>query len=155
MMKTLSALLGIALLLSGCHAVYNTKDASRRELSRAGSAVVVRPDRYVLFGTRSMRDYLEVVYETFSLNDAGLPVVEMGLRNKGGEHWYDLNAQDFTLYAQAVFYKPSRDQQDAKSAPLYRTNKQPVPMPRGEVADLRFVCPLRGAGGYQVIFSEK
>lgn len=154
-MKQMIALLGLALLLSGCHSVYNAESISAKDLSREGTAVVVRPDRYVLWGTRSMNDYLEVVYEDFGENQAGLAVVEMGIRNKGGEHWYDLKGPDFTLYAQAVFYREPVEGTAARSAPLYRTNKQPVPMPRGETSDIKFVCPVPGAGGYQVILSEK
>lgn len=154
-MKHILSLLAIGLLLGGCHSVYNTENVSTKDLSREGSAVVVRPDRYVLWGTRSMNDYLEVAYEDFSYNQAGLAVVQMGLRNKGGEHWYNRKAPDFTLYAQAVFYKEPVAGTATRSAPLYRSNKQPVPMPRGEVQDLKFVCPVQGAGGYQIILSEK
>lgn len=153
-MKQTIVLLGIGLLLSGCHSVYNTEPVSRKDLMREGSAVVVRPDRYVLFGTRSMRDHLEVVYEEFSQNQADMAQVKIGVRNKGGEHWWNLKGRDFTLYAQAVFYRQPVAGTGARSAPLYRTNKQPVPMSLGEISDMKFTCPVKGSGGYQIIFSE-
>jgi len=142
------------LLLSGCHSVYNAESTSGKDLAREGSAVVVRPDRYVIFGTRSMNDYLEVVYEEFLQNDAGLATVKIGARNKGGEHWWNRKGRDFTMYAQAVFYRQSVAGTTSRSAPLYSTNKQPVTLPLGKVSDMMFMCPVQGAGGYQIIFSE-
>ena len=146
---------GIAGLLStGCHTTYNAGGANPKELAKESTVVVVRPDRYTLLGTRSVRDYLEVTYDEMTRNAAGLPVVRVGVRNKGGEHWWDLRGPDFTIYAQAVFYAEPVTGVSARSAPLYRTNKQAVPMQRGETTDLSFACPVKAAKGYQVIFSE-
>ena len=141
--------------LSGCQSTYNAGSVSPKDLAKESTLVVVRPDRYTLLGTRSMRDYLEITYDELSRNKADMPVVRVGVRNKGGEHWWDLKAPNFTLYAQAVFYRNPVKGQSSRSAPLYRTNKQAVPMRRGETADLKFTCPVKEAEGYQVIFSEK
>ena len=154
-MKYFIALLMAVFMFCGCQSVYNVNRANQEGLSREGSTVVVRPDRYVLFGTRSMNDYLEIVYEKFSRNQAGMPMVQVGVRNTGGEHWWNLRGPDFTLYAQAVFYEAPVVGTESRSVPLYRTNKQPVPMLRGETSDLKFVCPVKEAQGYQVILSEK
>ena len=147
-------LLGIA-MLTGCRSVYNTSSADAGELAEESSVVVVRPDKYtLLFGTRSMRDYLEIIYEEFSVNDAGMPVVRLGLRNKGGEHLWDRKAKDFTLFAKATFYRDPVIGKTARSAPLYATNKQGVPMQRGETSDIVFTCPVGDAKGYQIVLSE-
>ncbi|MDH3982214.1 MAG: hypothetical protein OES84_04855 [Kiritimatiellaceae bacterium] len=153
MKKVLIGLLGVA-ILAGCKSVYNTSPAQAEELANEGTVVVVRPDRYVLFGTRSMRDYLEVVYEEFSTTDAGLPVVRVGLRNKGGQHWWDTKGKNFTLFAKVVFYSAPVEGSAARTAPLYSTNKRPIPMLRGETADVVFTCPVSGARGYQMVLSE-
>ncbi len=141
-------------LLAGCASMKSANPVEKKDLAEESSVVVVRPNRYTLLGTQSVRDYLEVLYEELSVNPAGYPIVRVGVRNKGGEHWWDLRGPDFTLYAQAVFYRDPVAGTDVRSAPLYRTNKQPVPMQRGETSDLVFVAPVKGAGGYQVIFSE-
>ncbi len=141
-------------LLSGCAAMKSANPVDRKDLAEESSVVVVRPNRYTLLGTQSVRDYLEVVYEEMSVNQAGYPVVRVGVRHKGGEHWWDLRSPDFTLYARAVFYRDPVAGTDTRSAPLYKTNKQPFPMKRGETTDMSFTAPVKGAGGYQVIFSE-
>ena len=145
----------LLLLLSGCRSTYNADPMKGKELAGEGRVVVVRPRRYTLLGTQSMRDYLEVVYEEMSENAAGYPVVRLGLRNKGGEHWWDLRGPDFTLFAQAVFYSQPVEGQAARGAPLYRTNRQGIPMKRGETSDITFTCPVKGARGYQIILSEE
>jgi hypothetical protein len=141
-------------MLTGCRAVFNANSTDPAEMAGESSVVVVRPDRYTLLGTRSMQKNLEVVYEEMTVNAAGQPVVKLGLRNRGGEQWYDWRAPDFTLYAQVAFYEAPVIGTSARQAPLYRTNKQPVPMPRGETIDLSFTSPVKGAGGYQVTLSE-
>ena len=141
-------------LLAGCAAMKSATPVDKKELAEESAIVVVRPNRYTLLGTQSVRDYLEVMYEELAVNQAGYPIVRVGVRNKGGEHWWDRRGPDFTLYAQAVFYREAVIGTDVRSAPLYRTNKQAVPMQRGETADISFTAPVKGAQGYQVIFSE-
>ena len=153
MRKVVIGLMGLA-LLGGCKTVYDAERADGGELAGEASVIVVRPGRYTLIGTRSMRDYLEVVYEDFAPNEAGQPVVKIGLRNVGGKHWWDAKAPDFTLFAQVAFYENPLVGSSVRSAPLYRTNKRPVPMLRGEVVDLSFTSPVRTATGYQVTLSE-
>jgi hypothetical protein len=142
------------LLLDGCGTYRSAESVSPEDLSKESTLVVVRPDRYTLLGTRSVRDYLEITYEEFKPNSAGLPVVKVGVRNKGGKHWWDLKAPDFTIYAQAVFYADSIKGKSVRSAPIFKTNKQPVVLQRAQTADISFTCPLKNAKGYQVIFSE-
>jgi hypothetical protein len=150
----LAACLASLFLSAGCGTVSNAGKTDKGELAKESNIVVVRPDRYTLLGTRSVKDYLEISYEKFTRNRAGFPVVEVGVRSRGGEHWWDLKGPDFTIYAQAVFYADPVAGVDVRGRPLYKTNKQPVPLKRGETADLSFTCPVKGAKGYQVIFSE-
>jgi hypothetical protein len=145
---------GAILATSGCGTVRNADTTAKGELAEESNIVVVRPDRYTLLGTRSVSDYLEVSYERFTKNAAGLPQAEVGVRSRGGEHWWDLKGPSFTIYAQAVFYGEPVAGVDARSKPLYKTNKRAVPLQRGATADLSFTCPVKGAKGYQVIFSE-
>ena len=157
MRLSIKTFLGAGLLVvgaSGCRSTYNANAIKGKELAKESSVVVIRPKRYTLLGTQSVRDYLQITYEELSENAGGYPVVRVGVRNKGGEHWWDLRGPDFTLYAQAVFYRDPVTGRAARSAPLYRTNKQSVPMKRGDTSDIVFNCPVKGAGGYQIIFSE-
>ena len=155
MKATLSicALLGVA-LLAGCKSVRSADTVSGKDLANESTTVVVRPNRYTILGTQSLADYLEIVYDEISISEAGMPTVRVGVRNRGGQHWWDRKGPSFTLYAQAVFYSEPVVGKESRSAPLYRTNKQAVPMPKGETADLMFKCPVKDARGYQVIFSE-
>ena len=153
MKKAFIGILGIV-VLAGCSSVVKTSQVASEDLAGEGSTVFVRPDRFTLLGTRSMTDYVEIIYDEISVTSTDLPVVRVGLRNKGGQHWWDAKAPDFTLYAQAVFYREPITGSGVRSAPLYRTNKQAVPMKRGETVDLVFKSPVKGARGYQVVFSE-
>lgn len=153
MKKALIGILGIV-VFAGCSSVVNTSQVPSKDLAGEASTIFVRPDRFTLLGTRSMADYIEIIYDELSVTPADLPVVRVGLRNKGGQHWWDAKAPDFTLYAQAVFYQEPITGEGTRSAPLYRTNKQAVPMQRGETVDLVFKSPVKGARGYQVVFSE-
>lgn len=140
--------------LCGCKTTYNLEPEAERDLAREGNVVVTRPDRYVMFGTRSIRDYLRITYCDMTENAAGQPDVKIGLRNISGQHWWDAGAKEFTVYVQTVFYKESIKGQSTRTAPLFRTNKQPVFIKRGESKDLNFVSPVKGAKGYQIIISE-
>jgi hypothetical protein len=145
----------LVLVATGCRSVQNARTVSAGELADESTVVVVRPDRYSVLGSRSVREYLEIVYEEFDINDAGQAVVRLGIRNQGGKKWWDLKGPDFTIAVQAIFYSQPVMGAEVRSAPLYRTNKRSVPMPRGEVSDLAFKCPVSGAGGYQVVISER
>ena len=140
--------------ICGCRTVYPTHQADGSELSAEGSLVFVRPDRYTLLGTRSLRDYCEVTYERLSENAAGQPVVKFGLRNKGGQHWWDLKGPRIVVAAKAVFFESPLTSGAIKSPPVYETNWQRLPMTRGETIHYSFVCPVKTARGYQVTLSD-
>ncbi len=149
----LSALF-LSAFLCGCHTTYSANRASARELAREGSLMFVRPDRYTLLGTRSVRDYIEIVYEREGTNRTGFTVVEVGLRNKGGQHWYDVKGPDVVLSAKATFYEDPITPKGPQGPPVYETNWQPVPIPRGDTAHYKAVCPVESGIYYQVTFSE-
>ena len=73
-----------AAAMSGCYSVKAVDRASEDDLIAEGSVVFARAGQYTLwFGSHSPREYFEVVYERFSYNDAGMPVVEVGIRYRG------------------------------------------------------------------------
>ena len=140
----------VMLTLSGCQSVYAPK---RANVKGEGSLVFVRPKKYSLIGTKSLRDYCEVVYEKFTINDAGQPVVKFALRNRGGKHWYNTKAPSITISAKAVFYEDPVGAQGPDSPPTYETNWQRLPMTRGETIHYSFTSPV-AADGYQVTLSD-
>lgn len=159
MMKllTLSVLLMGCLLAplatTGCRSTYSVDSISPGAAEREGSLVFVRPDQYTLLGTRSLRDYCEVLYEDYSVNDAGQPIVKIGLRNRGGRHWWDTRGPSIMIAAKAVFYETPLSGSTITSPPVYETNWQRLLMTRGETIHYKFVSPVP-AGGYQITFSD-
>jgi len=140
----------------GCNrTVYNARRASPEELSNEGTIVFVRPDVHTDFGTRSIRDYIEVTYENISTNDAGYPVLKIGLRNRGGKHFWDKKGPDVQLSVQSAFYKRPFRLEGAVSRPAaYRTNWQVAKLLRGQSTDYKVTCPVKEATYYQVTISE-
>ena len=146
---------GVVLLLSGCHTTYDANKANSAELSKEGTVVFVRPDKYKILGTRSIRDYVEITYEEISRNEAGFPVVSLGLRNRGGRHFWDVKGPDIQLSVQTAFYgTPIQPGGAASGAAAYRTNWQTVKLVRGQTSDYKVVCPVKDAGYYQITISE-
>lgn len=139
---------GLILLSSGCRSV---SDATRmKHVGEEGNLVFVRPDRYTILGSRSLSQYVEIVYEKMTVDEHGKAHVTVGVRNVGGHSWYDLKGPSFTLGATIAFYKtPGPD-----SAPIYRSNQRSYVIQRGETAHLAFDCPVAGAASYQIVFSD-
>lgn len=146
----------LILFSSGCQTTYDAERPRIRANQTAESSIVfVRPDKYSIIGTRSVRDYVEVLYEESELNNAGLLLVSTGLRNKGGQHWYDTKSPGFAISVKATFYDQPLTASGPQSAPLYETNWQTVPMPRGDTAHYSVTCPVPGASYYQLTLSEQ
>ena len=57
------ALLPLVLAAAGCRSVHNVDRADSEELAGEGTIVFVRPTEYSLLGTKSLSDYIEIVYE--------------------------------------------------------------------------------------------
>jgi hypothetical protein len=144
----------LLLFLVGCRSVHNVDRASPSKLSREGSIVFVRPTEYSVFGTKSLSDYVEVVYEQAERNEAGLLEVRLGLRDKGGQHLWDLQGKDFPLSVKATFYDQPVAGEGVRSAPVYETNWQRLSLLRGATTDYKVVCPLNAGAYYQVTLSE-
>ncbi len=139
----------------GCQTTYDARRSQPQNLEAEGSIVFVRPDRYTILGTRSIRDYIEITYEESGHNEAGQPVVMLGLRNRGGQHFWDLKGPDVELSVQTAFYYNPIQPGGASSGPAaYRTNWQTVKLVRGQTSDYRVACPVIGANYYQVTISE-
>jgi len=158
-MHTLSCryvIVGIVLLaFFGCRTTYDARRTPAEELQSEGRIVFVRPDRYSLFGTRSIRDYIEITYEQISVNEAGYPVLTVGLRNRGGQHFWDTKGPDVQLSVQTAFYnKPIQPDGAASGPALYHTNWQTVKLVRGQTSDYKVACPIKGANHYQMTISE-
>ena len=75
----------LAALSAGCNSVHNVDRAQPKELAHEGTVVFVRPTKYTLLGTKSLSDYIEVVYDQGRRNAAGLLEVRVGLRDRGGQ----------------------------------------------------------------------
>lgn len=145
--------LAIGVIVNGCAPVHPMPQASNATLQVERTIVFVRPDEHTLLGTRSLSDYIEVVYEHSELNNAGLLDVKVGLRNRGGQHLWDRKGRNINISLKCVFYnKPELG--DQRNYPLYETNWRTLRLIRGAITDLSFICPKKGAEHYQVILSE-
>lgn len=144
----------LAAMLAGCNSVHNVDRAQTKTLSREGSVVFVRPTEYKLLGTKSLSDYIEVVYEQARRNQAGLLEVRVGLRDHGGQHFWDVQGRDFPISAKVTFYEDPVAGQPQRTPPVYETNWQRVMLVRGETTDYRVTCPVPEGAFYQVTLSE-
>lgn len=139
----------------GCRTTYDAHSTRAEELQSEGKVVFVRPDRYTILGTRSIRDYIEITYEQISLNEAGYPVLTVGLRNRGGRYIWDMKGPDVQLSVQTAFYsRPIQPDGAASGSAAYRTNWQTVKLVRGQTFDYKVACPIKGANHYQMTISE-
>ena len=140
----------------GCKTVHNARRTDPVKLQQEGTVVFVRPSKYtpLRLGTKSISAYVEVAYEDFKRNAAGLLEVHVGLRNKGGTVPWDLRGRDFPLSVKTAFYDQPLAGQATRAAPVYETNWQTVILIRGETTDFKVVCPVKSGAYYQVLVSE-
>ena len=149
----------MALAVAACAGCYSVKPVDRvavADMISEGSVVFVRAEQYTLwFGSHSPREYFEITYERFSRNAAGQPVVELGLRYRGGVQWtdwYKSMPETVTLGAVCNFYPTPAAQ--AGGPAIYSTNRERLVMQRGRTTVYRAVCPLKNAEGYQIVLGE-
>jgi len=155
-MKPIALLLLPALLaLPGCSTTQNAHRVPASELAREDTLVFVRPDFHWILGTRSIRDYVEITYEERSRNAAGLLEVRVGLRNRGGQRWYDLHGPNFALSAKTSFYREPIAGRGPTSAPVYETNWQTITLVRGDTLHFSVTCPAPEGAHYQLTLSEQ
>jgi hypothetical protein len=141
-------------VLAGCRSTYNVDRADSRELSGEGTVVFVRPTEYSLLGTKSLSDYVEVVYEQAKRNGADLLELRVGLRDKGGQHFWDVHGKDFSLSAKTAFYAAPIEGEGQRAPAVYETNWQRLTLLRGATTDYKVVCPVKAGKYYQVTLSE-
>ncbi|MDR0931790.1 MAG: hypothetical protein LBM70_02060 [Victivallales bacterium] len=148
-----ASLLGVI----GCATTAEPNRTDANQLSKEGNVVFTRPPDFSIFGTTSISDYIEVLGDRFYANEAGQPVAEITLRNRGRVHWYNAlseTPENIVLMAQANFYdKESSERHNARL--LYSTNRRKILLKRGLTTRMEFVSPVVGARGFQVILSEE
>lgn len=138
-------------LFSGCYSVYNANRAE--DTSREGSIVFTRPARFSpFFGSYSLSEFVEIVYEKAYKNEAGQLVVEVGIRNRGPVSWTNWHVrapERITLKTICNFYNGNRN-----GSPIaYATNNREIVINRGETFAYKAVCPVP-AFSYQVILGD-
>lgn len=149
--------LGILMFLSflmGCRSTYNVDHARSGELSSEATVVFVRPTEYSLLGTKSLSDYVEVVYEQARRNGADLLEVRIGLRNRGGQRLWDVRGPDFSISVKTAFSETPIAGEESRTPPVYETNWQRLTLLRGATTEYKVICPVRAGAYYQVMLSE-
>ncbi|MBR4354431.1 MAG: hypothetical protein IKP97_03940 [Kiritimatiellae bacterium] len=145
-----------AAMLCGCYAVKPMAGADMDDLRLEGNVVFQRPAKYTFwFGSNSPRDYFEITYSRFSRNEAGMPVVEVGIRFRGGTgwtNWSDKIPDTITLSAQCNFYPTMAAQ--AEGPVVYSTNNERITINRGATYAYRAVCPVKEAENFQLVLGE-
>lgn len=154
-MKALCILVISALAISGCQTTYNADRPKAVEGQAEDSIVFVRPDRYSIIGTRSIRNYVEVVYEQSNHNEADLLRVSAGFRNKGGQQIYDFKGPDFVISVKTTFFNEPIQATGPQGPPVYETNWQTLSMNRGAISHYEAICPVPEGLYYQIVVSEQ
>ncbi len=155
MFKMLFAVCALSMLAcTGCRAVDPVDVATG--LSDEGSVIFSRSDDYtMLFGSRSANDYFETTYCHFSRNAAGQPVVEVGVRYRGGTswtNWFRTMPKHVELSATCHFYRTPGAQ--AEGPAIYATNTQKLIFTLGQTTAFKAVCPVKTAMGFQVVLGQ-
>ena len=139
------ALVVLAGWAMGCKSTYDAKRISAGNVQREGRIVFVRPHRN--YPLQSLRRRLEITHEAASRNAAGLLVVQVGCRNKGGI--------DLPLSVKTAFYnQPFGAPGNQTSVPIYETPIRTFNILRGMTEEYTVTCPKKGAVDYQVTISE-
>lgn len=153
--KCFKLLFGICIItLCGCQATYNVNRTSVADLSTEGSVVFTRPAKFTpLFGSYSLSEFVEIVYERSSKNNAGQMIIELGIRNRGPVSWtnWDRTAPErITLKICTNFYREN----NINSPIIYSSNQQEIVIGRGETYPYKVICPSAEGMGYQVIIGD-
>lgn len=155
-MKFLSLLMVAlaAVLFCGCNSVRDLDRAKEVKLDDEGSVVFTRPAHYTMFfGSYSISQFLEVIYERASYNAAGQMVVEVGIRNRGPVSWtnWPVHAPKvLRIKAQTNFYAGKR----VSSPIVYSTNRPTLVIGRGETYAYKVTCPVAGVTNYQLVLGD-
>lgn len=143
------ALLGI--LFCGCDTVHNAYRVDSDDLADEGSVVFTRAAKfYPFFGSYSISEFVEITYDQVSVNDAGMLVAEVGIRNRGPvrwTNWWKGAPEQIVLKARCVFFRGDR----GSSPAVYSTNEQEIVIDRGQTYLYKAVCPVEDASSYQLV----
>ena len=95
-----------------------------------------------------------MTHEHAAANEAGRLKVEVGFRNRGGQHLWNRKGPDITLSVKTAFYSQPLGTDGETGVPVYETNWQPLAVPRGATVEYKAVCPKTSARYYQVTVSD-
>ncbi len=149
-------LAGVALVcvttVTGCYSVKSVEGADETRFEE-GQIVFTRGRQYTgLFGSYSPREYFEITYKHFSRNPAGFPVVEVGIRYRGGQDWTNWHKKmpaTVQLAATCNFYR------GAQNGPIvYSSPRENLLFKLGETTPYKFVCPVKEADDFQLVLGE-
>ena len=141
--------------MTGCRSVHRVEHSNYHALQREEKIVFARPQKYSTFGTRSLRDFIEITYENSGKNSAGLPKIDIGVRYRGEQNWYafwERSPRRIEFFAASNFYASARGGRH-NSRPVY-SSCQKVVLEIGRTANFSFICPVAEADRYQIVFSE-
>jgi len=143
------------LFLTSCQTTYNVDRVKSEDIEQESTIIFVRPSQFHVFGTESLRDYVEVVYESANFNDTGYLEVNVGFRNRGGHRWYNTTGPQYQLMVKTVFYEHDyKSPSNQARVPLYETNWKTINLLRGTTVPYKTMCPNKSAQYYQVVVSE-
>ena len=137
-----------------CRPVTSAPRPDLNAVNAEGSIVFTRPARFTpFFGSYSISQFFEIVYEQISRNEAGQLVLEVGIRNRGPVSWtnWPMHAPaTLTLNTRCNFYSGKR----VVSPIVYSTNHQRILIGRGETYAYKVVCPVKTAQSYQLVLGD-
>ena len=150
---TFAAALCVVISCCSCRSVYSANRANPAEMMLESSIVFTRPCKFTpFFGSYSLSEFVEIVYERAGKNAAGQLVVEVGIRNRGPvswTNWYVDAPQRITLKTVCNFYQGNR----VVSPMVFSTNRREIIIGRGETFSYKAVCPV-DAVSYQLILGD-
>ena len=94
------------------------------------------------------------MYEKSRANEVGMPVVEMGLRNKGSTVWWDTTARNLALSVKVEFYETPLAETGPTGPPRYDSGWQTVTIRVGETSHHGVVSPVKGAPYHRITISK-
>jgi len=148
-------ILSIIIFLTGCQTIHQANRTNPELMKQEPRVGFVRPDHYtILLGTRSISDYIEITYERQNVNQANYPTVELGLRDRGGQHFWDVKGPAVVLSVKTSFYNNPISASGPSGPPVYETNWQPVRIVRGDTAHYKATSLVQKGIYYQVRISE-
>lgn len=140
-------------VFGGCTAVDTADRADQKELAKEGTVVFTRPAQFTpFFGTHSISEFVEIVYENAYRNESGQLVVEIGVRNRGPVRWTNWHVRAprrLTLQARCNFYRGGLN-----TPMVYSTNTRTIVVEKGRTFAYTAVCPVKEASAYQLVLGD-